>query len=210
MSFSFKIVLSIFAIGFLSCSKDDSSITPSQTLNNKFTINSNVDFLTKSCYLEIDEDDDDGNSIPDNYSLWLINGEMLDNDSKVNGSEGEYLFSVGQTYLTSIHIESSNNPILINNILNLGQVYNCSYETAYNLTVPSLANPYVLNGIEYGDGKDGSAISHKQENGTITFTNYTVDIQNRTGTLDFDYSFVDQNNIPVTGHFDGQILVIFD
>ena len=220
-SFFYRLaVLFISVFTFVSCDNNDDEQTSIVAPTDGFTINSAFN-ETANAYFEIDEDDDDpqvgGNGFPDSYSFFFTNGRMLDNDANVNGSSGDYLFSLDTTEWVFLNVEAIDNPSLVTGGPLAGNTYIVSSTNdsviLEGAQIDALTTPYLVDNIEYGMGNDNAGVTHEPgvQGPTITINAINLDINNPTAsTIDADYTFMNQDGVVISGHYEGTFGVILD
>ncbi len=212
-----KIIYSLaLLITLIACDKNDDQQTDPQNPTDGFTVN-NTFYETPNCYIEFDDDQNEIN-------LFFTNGRMYDNDTNVNGSSGDYLFTLNTTNFVFYNIRSTENPSIVTptypNIQTGVQYIGGPTDSVigHHLTVESLTPPFFYTGIEFGeDNEDTTQNDPLQTIYTpgpigpfITLNSYTFDSQTQTGTINVDYEFPTQNGQTITGHYEGTIGVILD
>jgi len=205
-----KTTLILFILLQISCDQNDDVPTPV----NKFTV-AGIDYETPNCYIEFDTDNP-----PSQFNLFFSNGRMFDNDARINGSSGEYLFSTNTSNFVFYNITEADNPsITTPSYLNivLGTPYIASDGDSvimHDFSVNSLTPNFNSNGFDFGEPDSmGGGVLHQQMPGnttTITINNYNFNASTQTGTIDVDYQFLDALGNTITGHYDGTLGVIFD
>ncbi len=209
-----KILTLIFAITLISCDNNDD--TSAQTLTDGFTFN-NTFYETVNAYIDIDTDDNNNDGQPDSYTFFFTDGRMFDNDGNVNGSTGDYLYSLNTTKLAFLQILVSDNPSLANSAPVPGNTYIVSSiedsVIIHNGQIDALTPPYLNNSIEFGMGNENVGTFHFSGavGPTLTFNQLIIDSNNpQNSTIDADYSFMDANGDVITGHYTGTFGVILD
>ncbi len=213
----FKTILVLIALNISSCDNNDD--TTASTSNDGFAFN-NTFYETVNAYYEIDTDDDNptiGNDgFPDNYTFFLTDGRMFDNDTQVNTSDGEYLFSMNTTRLAFLHIRVEDNPSLANSAPTPGNTYNVVNSDSviiHDAQINSLTTPYFNNGIEFGEADENIGTYHTPGVAACTLTVNAMNIDTTNlanSTIDIDYTFMDQNGALITGHYEGTLGIILD
>ena len=204
-------------IAFTGCDKNDDQQTDPQNPTDGFTVN-NTFYETPNCYIEFDEDSQD------NINIFFTNGRMYDNDTNVNGSSGDYLFSLNTTNFVFYNIRDNENPSIVTptypNIQTGVQYIGGPTDSVigHHLSIEPLSPPFFYTGIEFG--MDNEVASQNDPLQTIytpgatgpfiTLNSYTFDSQTQTGTINVDYEFLTQNGETITGHYEGTIGVILD
>jgi len=209
----------LLAVTIFSCDNNDDAQTDSQNPTDGFTIG-NTFFETPNAYYEIDDDDDNpltgGDSYPDDYVFFFSNGRMFDNDADVNGSSGDYLFSLNTSEWVYLAVNVEDNPSLANSAPTVGNTYVVSdYDTVIITggTISPLTPSYFNNGFEFGEGVEDVTTEHwpTDEGNTITINVLDIDVVNpQNSTIDVDYVFVKQNGYVVNGHYEGSLGIILD
>lgn len=209
------IAIALIAL-FTSCDNNDDAQTNITIPTDGFTHNGQF-FETPNMYLEINEDDSDNDNIPDSYTIFFSNGRMFDNDANVNGSSGDYLFSLNTTNFVFLQVYASENPDLTVAGPLPGNTYivNNTDDSLLieNAQITPLNPSYITNGIEFGMGDEnyGTIITPNNTNPTITLNELNID--NNTpanSTVDIDYTFTAANGDIITGHYSGTYGVIQD
>lgn len=213
----FKFSLLATVLLFISCdNNDDTSTAP---LTDGFTYN-NTFYETPNAYIEADEEDDNNDGFPDNYTFFFTNGRMFDNDTNVNGSSGDFLFSLNTTKLAFLKVLVSDNPSLATSQPSAGNTYIVSsiedtviiHDGQINSLAP-LLTPYFNNGIEFGIGDENVGTFHLPGTvvPTITINTLNLDFANpQNSTLNVDYTFMNTAGEVITGHYEGTFGVILD
>lgn len=212
------IYLSLLVFLFISCDKNDDAQNDPQNPTDGFTIN-NQFYETPNCYIEFDDDIN-----PHQINIFLTDGRMFDNDNNVNGSSGDYLFSVQTTNFVFYNIRDTENPSIVTpsypNIQTGVQYIGGPTDSVivHNATIESLSPPFFQNGVEFGTDaeefppNDPDFQVHKV--GTvgpfITLNSYSFDNNTQTGTVDLDYTFTDAQGTSITGHYEGTIGILID
>ena len=197
--------LILLLICIISCDNNNDIATPT----NIFTVGTQ-NYETTNCYIEFDTD-----TPIDHLNIFLLNGRMYDNDSNVNGSSGDYLFSLNTSNFVFLQLNFTNNPSLVNNGPTAGSTYIISSTDStigHNLLVNPLTPNFNYNSIDFGMGEDNVGTFHIPGTGSliITLNNYNFNSNTNTGTIDLNYSFMNQNGTIITGHYDGNLGVILD
>ena len=216
-----KTVLILICISLFGCDNNDDQTTPDPVdptiTQDGFTHNS-VFYETANAYFEIDEDDDSpADGFPDNYAFFFSNGRMFDNDANVNGTSGDFLFSLDTTSWVFLNIEVSDNPSLASSLPVAGITYIVSSVNdsviVENGQINSLSTPYFNNSIEFGMGDETVGIINTPGSQGPTITINTINLNNSNpsaSTIDADYTFMNQNGDIITGHYEGTFGVILD
>ena len=199
---TFILLLSIL---FISCDNNDDTVTAT----NIFTVATQI-YQTPNCYIEFDTD-----TPQDHINLFLTDGRMYDNDLNENNSSGDYLFSLNTTNFVFLQLQFSNNPSLVTNGPTAGNTYIISSTDStigHNLLVDPLTPNFSSNGFDFGMGNENTGTFHTPGSGalTVTINAYTFNPSTLIGTIDLDYSFMNQNGTIITGHYDGNLGVILD
>ncbi len=209
-----KILILIFAITLISCDNNDD--TTAQALTDGFTYN-NTFYETVNAYIDIDSDDTNNDGWPDSYTFFFTDGRMFDNDGNVNGSTGDYLYSLNTTKLAFLQILVRDNPSLANSAPVPGNTYMVSSiddsVIIHNGQIDALTPPYLNNSIEFGMGNENVGIFHFPGSigPTLTFNQLNIDNTNpANSTIDTDYSFMNASGEIITGHYSGTFGVILD
>ena len=193
---------------FLSCDDNDDIPTPI----NIFT-SANLDFATPNCYIEFDEDNQD------EFNLFFLDGRMFDNDANVNGSSGDYLFSLNTSNFVFYNLRAIENPtIVIPSYPNIqtGVSYIGSDNDsviAHGFSVDALTPNFSINGFDFGMPDETTGIIHQPMPGntkTITINAYNYNSNTQSGTINVDYSFLDAGGNTIVGHYEGALGVILD
>lgn len=213
----FKTAFFVFlSFAIFSCDNNDDEQTNTQNPTDGFTHNG-VFFETPNAYFEIDEEDDNNDGFPDNYTFFFTDGRMFDNDSNVNGSSGDFLFSVNTTKLVFLKILVSDNPSLATTQPSAGNTYivSSAEDTVilHDGQIDPLTNPYFNNGIEFGTGNENVGIFNfpGAVGPAVTINAFTYDNNNpELSTIDIDYTMMNQDGEIIAGHYEGTFGVILD
>lgn len=209
-----KISFLLVVLLIVSCdNNDDGSIAP---LTDGFTYN-NTFYETQNVYIEIDEEDHNNDGFPDNYTFFFTDGRMFDNDANVNGSSGDFLFSLNTTRLVFLHMLVSDNPSLSTAFPSAGNTYIVSSTentvVIHDGQIDPLTPPYLNNQIEFGVGNENIGTFHLPGavGPTITINAMSLDFSNpENSTLDVDYTLMNTNGEIISGHYEGTFGVILD
>jgi len=205
-----KTTLILFILLQNSCDQNTDTPTP----NNKFT-SAGLDFETPNCYIEFDEFSDNNA----NFNLFFLNGRMYDNDANVNGSSGDYLFSLNTSNFVFYNITAIDNPSI-----EIPQYPNIQTGIAYvgsdndsvithGFTVDALTPNFSANGFNFGMPDEATGVVHQPMPGntkTITINSFNFDFNTNTGTIDVDYEFLDAIGNAIIGHYEGNLGVFQD
>jgi len=212
-----KPLLILICITIFSCDNNDDQQTDPVTPTDGFTHN-DIFYPTENSYFELDEDDDspaDGH--PDNYAFFFSNGRMFDNDANVNGSSGDFLFSLNTTNWVFLNIEVADNPSLASSAPVAGNTYVVSSVNdsviIENAQIDSLSTPYFINNVEYGIGNENVGTINTPGSQGPTLTINAINFNNANpaaSTIDVDYTFMNQNGEIINGHYEGTLGVILD
>ncbi len=209
-SFYTLLFTAILSVLIVSCDKNDDEQSDPQNPTDGFTVNG-VFYETPNCYIEFDTD-----SNPNEFNLFFTDGRMYDNENNVNGSSGDYLFSTNMTNWVFYNIQSDANPsILVPQYPNIqtGVQYVGSANDSvitYDLSVASLSPVFTYNNFEFGMITSGTTHTPGAISPFLTINSYAYDSSTQTGTINVDYSFLDQNGNTITGHYEGTLGVILD
>jgi len=204
----------LFLTSLISCDNNDDAQTDPITPTDGFTHNGTF-FETPNAYIEIDEDDNNNDGFPDDYNFFFSNGRMFDNDANVNGSSGDYLFSLNTTNWVFYNLTTDINPSLSNSAPQAGNSYYGSSNDSViieNGQINALSPPFFDNGIEFGmGGNTGFANTPGPIGPSITINAINLDTNNPSAsTIDVDYTFLNQNGDTITGHYEGTLGIILD
>lgn len=216
-----KTLLVIF-LGLLivGCDNNDDAQTDPINPTDGFTFN-NTFYETANAYIDIDVDDDDpvvGNDgQPDSYTFFFTDGRMFDNDANVNGSTGDYLYSLNTTKLVFLNVLVTDNPSLANSPPTAGNTYivSSTEDTVilHDGQIDPLSPPYLNSGIEFGVGDENVGTFHLPGivGPTVTFNTFNYDNTNpANSTIDIDYTFMNEDGEMITGHYEGTFGIILD
>lgn len=209
-----KLIALVTLTALISCDNNDDTSTT--TLTDGFTYN-NTFYETPNAYIEIDEDDNDNNGSPDSYSFFFTDGRMFDNDNNVNGSTGDFLFSLNTTTFVFLKLNASDNPSLVSSPPVAGNTYVVSSVedsvVLHNGLIDPLSPPYITNGIEFGMGNENIATIHTPGISNLTLTLNSIYLDTNTSTnssINVDYIFRDSNGDLIEGHYEGTFGIILD
>ena len=225
---TFKILLVLLAITVVSCDNNDDAQTNPANPTDGFTHN-NVFFETPNAYFEIDVDDDDNDSFPDNYNFFFVDGRMADGDPGpgVPATANEYVFTLDTSNFVFFNLTVANNPSLVNSAPVAGNTYlGDIYHATNNLTpdtvivenytgtmLPFLPS-YFINGNEYGNPSgDDYTNSQGPSNPapSLTVNAINIDTVNSSlSTIDVDYVYVNHLGETFIGHYEGTLGIILD
>jgi len=210
----FKFSLLAIVLLFISCDENDDVVNDVQNPDG-FTYNQNF-YETVNAYINVDDDDDNADGIPDSYTFFFTDGRMFDNDANVYGSSGDYLFSVSTSKLVFLHVLTSENSSLSANPPSAGQTYVVSSNNSVILhdgQVDALTPPFYDNGFEFGMGNENVGTFHNPGVTGPTITVNQLDIDTmvpENSFIDVQYVFLNQNGETITGHYAGSLGIILD
>ncbi|MDO6596925.1 hypothetical protein Q4512_08355 [Oceanihabitans sp. 2_MG-2023] len=223
-----KTLLLLLAISIFSCDNNDDAQTDPANPTDGFTHNGTF-YETPNAYFEIDEDDDNGDGIPDHYNFFFLDARMADGDVSAGApvDANEYVFSFSLSNFVFFSLRPDNNSSLGNSAPTAGNTYNGdTFHTTLNPTpdtvivedyigsVQSLSTPYFINGLEYGNPTiDDSTNMQGSLSSTPTLTINAINIDSSNpslSTIDVDYFYVNAVGETFTGHYEGTLGVIFD
>lgn len=203
-----KTILIIGLIFLASCDNNDDDTT---VITNKFTVTS-IDFATPNCYIEFDEDNQT------EFNLFFLDGRMFDNDINVNGSSGDYLFSLSTSNFVFYNIRNIENssistpyPTIQTGVSYIGS--DNDSVIIHDFSVDALSPNFNTNGFDFGMPDETSGVLHQPMPGnskTITINAYSFDSSTQTGTIDVDYTYLDTIGNTITGHYEGSLGVLLD
>lgn len=211
-----KLLALLLAILITACDNNDDAVTPTITPTDGFTYN-NTFYETANAYINIDEDDDNNDGRPDNYTFFFTDGRIYDNDNNANGSSAEYLYSLNTTKLAFLNILTSDNPSLAN----AGLLPNTTYIVSsiedtviiHDGQIEPLVPPFTSSNIGFGEGNENVGTFHLPGPvvPTITFNALNIDNNNpANSTIDADYTLRNTNGEIITGHYTGTFGIILD
>lgn len=195
-------IILILSLSLFSCNEDDNTeVLP----NNGFTVGTTF-YETPMCYIEFDEDDQT------EFNLFFLNGRMYDNDTNVNGSSGDYLFTLNTTNFVFYNIRDVENPSITNPYPNIqtGITYTGGASDTVILTngqINDLTPSFSNNGFTFGEGAGGTT---QAQGGTIVINSYSFDSSTQTGSINVDYQSLGVAGNVISGHYEGSVGVIFD
>lgn len=209
--------LLIITLLLINCdSNDDAQTNPTNPTNSTdgFTRNE-IFYETPNAYFEIDEEDDNADNYPDEYNFFFSNGKMFDNDNNVNGSSGDYLFSLNTSNWVFLNLTIANNPSFSSSPPTAGNTYIANTNDSViieNGQINGLTPPYFINSLEFGTGDENTGtINTPTSQPSVTINAINLDSNNPSeSTIDVDYSFTNQNGVVITGHYEGTFGVILD
>lgn len=225
-----KTILFLSALSLVACDKNDDLQTTPNNPSDGFTVNSTF-YATPNAYIEIDEDDDNGDGFPDSYSFFFLDARMADGDTSTGApmEASEFIFTANLTNFVFYNLEPADNPALATNPPSPGMTYKGdTYVTGSTgtpntvivkntpTTITSFNPPYFINGVEYGNIV-GLESTNPDEQGpglpTPTLTVNAINIDNvnpAQSTIDVDYVYVNKLGETITGHYEGTVGIILD
>lgn len=212
----YLIILLVLNIAFISCDENDDAQTDPVNPTDGFVHNT-VFYETANAYFQIDEEDDDNDNLPDNYTLFFTNGRLFDNDpAAVNGLTDDLLLSINTTSFVFLQIEVSDNPSLTTGPLQAGNTYVVSSNNSViieNGQVNPIQPPFFTGGFEFGLGDENVGVFNFPgvQGPSITIDAINLDIANPSNsTIDATYIFMNQLGEVITGNYSGTFGVFFD
>lgn len=224
----FKSILILLTITLYNCDNNDDMQNDPSNPTDGFTHN-NTFFETANAYYEIDEDDDDNDSYPDNYSFFFTDGRMADGDVSTGApvDADEYIFSLNTTHFVFFNLKIDANPSLASGPPIAGNTYYGDlYDATYNATpntvivenytgsmVPFTPS-YLINGVEYGNPSGDDDTNKQGPNNSapsITINAINIDTNNPSlSSMDVDYMYTNYLGEVFTGHYEGSLGIILD
>lgn len=211
-TFNQSLIALVFIL--LSCDSNDDIVNDISNPDG-FTYGQSL-FETPNAYIEVDEEDDNNDGFPDNYSFFFTNGRMYDNDNKENGSAGDFLFSVNTTEWVFLNVLSAQNPSLTSGSPVAGNTYFVNKNNSVILhdgQINSLIPPFLNSGFEFGMGDENIGTFHTSgiTGPSITINQLDIDVfVPENSYLDAEYTFINQNGETITGHYKGSLGIILD
>ncbi|AJR04749.1 hypothetical protein [Siansivirga zeaxanthinifaciens] len=198
-----KSILALLVITSLfNCSPDEA---PPQPLgNNAFNI-AGTQYDTNHGYLLLD----DGPSFNDGFGLTFVNGVMIEDNT--NGISLQSSTTQGVVLWVNFSNAQVNSEQAVTYQITNNTTFVLDEETTAITDIINYDDVYSYNGIQYGDPDDATAIIYEvgaTGNGTLDIISFTVDLTTRTGTINCNYTFVDNNNTTITGAFNGSFDII--
>jgi len=177
-------------------------------------------YETTNAYIEIDEDQSTP-GVPDYYTFFFLNGRLLDNNTKVNGTSDEVLLSLNTTNYAAIQISTAVNTSLNTGIPpSAGHIYVASRNDSVVITDCSVdrTSPQTsvnINGtyFEFGEGDENSGTLHELATAghSITINAMVLDTVNpENSTINVDYTVVNNAGELISGHYEGTLGVFED
>lgn len=196
-----KITFLLLTALIVSCGSDDDNSTSS---TNKFSIQG-LDYVTPNGYLILD----DGPSYTNAFILTFLEGTMREDN--VNGSS----ISTNTNHGIALSVKLGTNQVTseqaITNTITSGTTFTLSDDGRAITDITSYSNVYTFSGVQYGDPDDATANLYEINNlgsGSVTVNSFTVDLTARTGTVDCNYTITDENNVVITGSYNGTFEII--
>ncbi len=196
--------LSLFVILlFTQCGSDDDNNNSNQ---NQFTINNASVYNVSHAYLVLDHQP---GPFTNGFMLSFLNGKMRQDN--VNGAS----IHNSTTHGISVQVMFGGLPVpyesdITDRITN-GAVFTPTDETAAITDIYNYEDPYTYMGETYGEPDEDTAILYElglTGNGTLTLNSFTVDLIARTGNLDCNYTFTDENSNTIVGNYSGSFEII--
>ncbi len=197
-----KLLALLFLLSFTFGCGDDDDPNPPQVNNNEAIINGNT-YQINSASLGLDAGPPYNNQFSLVFTDDLINVNSS-NDFAVstNTTMGIVIFTkLGSTAL-------STEQAVVNNITTT--THNLNDDTRAITNITNYTNIYTYSGVQYGD-VDETGVNHFDMNntgsGTVTINSISIDLAARTGMVDCDFSFLDENGIQISGNFNGPLKI---
>jgi hypothetical protein len=199
-------IIYIFIALLLTQCKKDSSSTPScppssVSIDNEYTINNN-DYITPNAYLILD----DGPVFTDGFGIALTDGILREDN--VNGSSLSTT-SQNAVILWVMHGGDVNSEQAVNVSPN---TYTLDSESAVLTGITQFFDTYTHNNVVYGE-PDADTVNllstiENSGTGTLVLNSINIDYILRVGTISCTYSMIDDNNLQVSGSFNGTFDII--
>jgi len=225
MKISIKTLLILFtAIVLVNCDSNDDLQTDPVNPTDGFTHHQNnttsIFYETTNAYIEIDEDQSTP-GVPDYYTFFFLNGRLLDNNTKVNGTSDEVLLSLNTTNYAAIQISTAVNTSLNTGIPpSSGHTYVASRNdsviiTDFSVDGTSPQTSVNINGtyFEFGEGDENSGTLQELATAghAITINAMVLDTVNpENSTINVDYTVVNSAGELISGHYEGTLGVFED
>lgn len=172
-------------------------------INNDFEI-ANVAYPTPNAYLMLD----DGPPYTNIAAFAFLNGTLVET------STGGIAASTDTSHAAVLAVRFGSGTVpteadITNSITNT--VHILDGETEFLTNVSTFTNTYMVGSIEYGQPDENSANHFTLDTtggGSINILSLTVDLVARTGTILCTYTLVDDNNVPITGTYQGNFTII--
>lgn len=203
MKKSKQILVLLFLVTFtFACDRnDDPNASPEN--DNEAIINGTT-YQLKSGSLGLDA----GPSYNNQFSLVFTNGLI-----NVNSSNVPTVDTNSTTMGIGVFVDLGSTPLtteqaVVNNITTT--TYNLSDDTRAIINVVNFTDTYLVNGIQYGEIDESGATLYEVNNlgsGTVTINSFSVDLIARTGMVDCEFSFTDENGILISGSFNGALTI---
>ncbi|ADV51251.1 hypothetical protein Celal_4007 [Cellulophaga algicola DSM 14237] len=212
----YSIPLLALMFSFIGCDNNDDETTPTTVPTDGFTYNTTF-YETANTYIDIDDCDSDNDGMPDSYTFFFTDGRMFDNDDNVNGSSGDYLYSLNTTKLVFLNVLVSDNPGLANTGIVAGNTYIVSSTEdsviIHDAQIDALSPSFIVNSVAFGMGNENIGTFHLPGTvvPTITINTFNFDLSDlENSIIDADYTFMNTSGEVITGHYTGTYGVLLD
>lgn len=198
-----QIIALLFLIAItISCGDDDDSTSP-QLNNNEASIDGTT-FQIKSASLGLDA----GPSFNNQFSLIFTNGFI-----NVTSSNIPTVDTNTTTIGIGLFVDLGTTPLnseqaVVNNITTT--TFNLNDDTSAISNITNFTDTYFLGSIEYGEIDETGATTFQVNNtgnGTVTINSFSVNLSTRTGMVDCDFTFNDENGKTISGNYNGTLTI---
>ena len=199
---SIKLIIGLFLLLHLSSCGNDDPPESNASSNNEFTVLC-CPIATPNAFLILD----DGPNFTNAFRLAFTDGQLREDN--VNGigfsTNMKQLVWIGTNFGSGTVSPES---VVTNAITTTTHPINS--ESIAQINITTWVDTYMYNGQQWGtiDDAGSSNFPSTASFGTNTIHSFTVDLVARNGTIDCDYTYVDNNNITISGHFDGSFKII--
>lgn len=179
-----------------------SSSNEDDDLQNEFTING-ITYQALNASLGLDA----GPSYNNQFSF-IITDNLINVNAQIVPT-----ISTSTTAGVAIFVKLGNTPLaseqdVINNITN--STFNLDDDTGAITNIINFSNIYTQGGVQYGELDETGAILYEMNtlgSGTVTINFFSANLTSRTGTVDFSFSFTDENGVPISGSYNGSFSI---
>lgn len=132
-------------------------------------------------------------------------------EDNINGNSIETSATQGVVLWVKLSTAQVTSEQVVTNQITNNTTFILDEETTAITNITNYNGVYNYGGVQYGEPDDTTAVIYEvgaTGNGTLDVISFTVDLTTRTGTIDCNYTFLDNNNQTITGVFIGSFDIL--